>query len=66
MFPGLGARPHDQPRDLSVPPVGVLDSEGPSPLPHLVCASAPRRAAPQTRESKGKEPPPTLEPNHMT
>lgn len=57
MLPGLGAR--------AGPTANLVTSarrlwvswtvEAPRP-PDLVCASAPRRAAPQTRESKGKEP----------
>lgn len=59
--------PQEQPRDLSAPSVGVLDSEGPRPSPALVCTSAPCRARPPTqREQRERAVSPAPEPNHMT
>lgn len=50
--------PQEQPRDLSAPSAGVLDSEGPSSLPDLVCARLRIEPDPKPTESKGKEPSP--------
>lgn len=56
--------PQEQPRDLSTPPGGVLDREGPSSLP---TSSVPRPPGPpHSRDSKGKSRAPAPEPNHMT